>query len=54
MYRRSLFLFRRDYRLTDNTGLRAALERSEEVLAAFIFDPRQADPEENRFFSAPA
>jgi len=54
MYRRSLFIFRRDYRIADNTGLRAALERSEEVLAAFIFDPRQADPEENRFFSHPA
>jgi deoxyribodipyrimidine photo-lyase len=54
MYRRSLFIFRRDYRIADNTGLRAAFERSEEVLAAFIFDPRQANPEKNRFFSSPA
>lgn len=54
MYHRSLFIFRKDYRLVDNVGLRAAGERSKEVLAAFIFDPRQADPEKNRFFSHPA
>ena len=40
-YRRSLFIFRRDLRLQDNTALNAALQQSESVLAAFIFDPRQ-------------
>jgi deoxyribodipyrimidine photo-lyase len=40
-YRKSLFLFRRDLRLADNTGLRLALGSSERVVPAFILDPRQ-------------
>lgn len=48
---RSLFLFRRDLRLADNTGLTRACHESEEVVPAFIFDPRQCDPEQNAFFS---
>jgi len=40
-HKKSLFIFRRDLRLEDNTGLQAALANSEEVIAAFIFDPRQ-------------
>ena len=40
---RSLFIFRRDLRLEDNTGLRRALECSEEVIPCFIFDPRQIE-----------
>jgi len=40
-YRKSLFTFRRDLRLDDNTGLIRALEQSETVLPCFIFDPRQ-------------
>ncbi|PSQ88064.1 MAG: deoxyribodipyrimidine photo-lyase [Bacteroidetes bacterium QH_2_63_10] len=48
---RSLFLFRRDLRLADNTGLAEACHASEEVVPAFIFDPRQQDPENNSFFS---
>jgi deoxyribodipyrimidine photo-lyase len=40
-HRKALFLFRRDYRLKDNTGLIAALRDSERVIPAFIFDPRQ-------------
>lgn len=51
MHSCSLFLFRRDLRLVDNTGLIAACEESETVLPAFIFDPRQCDPETNSFFS---
>ncbi|WP_207060941.1 deoxyribodipyrimidine photo-lyase [Motiliproteus sp. SC1-56] len=43
-YQRSLFLFRRDLRLDDNRGLNAALVGSEEVLPAFILDPRQQAP----------
>jgi deoxyribodipyrimidine photo-lyase len=40
-FRKSLFLFRRDLRLADNTGLLRALGESERVVPAFIFDPRQ-------------
>lgn len=43
-YPTSLFIFRRDLRLYDNTGLHAALSRSERVLPCFIFDPRQIEP----------
>ncbi|RPI99198.1 MAG: deoxyribodipyrimidine photo-lyase [Candidatus Aminicenantes bacterium] len=39
--RKALFIFRRDLRLKDNTGLIRALRDSEEVIPAFIFDPRQ-------------
>jgi len=42
-YSISLFIFRRDLRLFDNTGLNAALQQSEKVIACFIFDPRQID-----------
>jgi deoxyribodipyrimidine photo-lyase len=37
----SLFIFRRDLRLIDNTALNAALSNSERVVCGFIFDPRQ-------------
>jgi len=40
-YNISLFIFRRDLRLEDNTALIAALENSDTVIPAFIFDPRQ-------------
>jgi len=39
--KRALFIFRRDLRLEDNTGLIAALEGAETVVPAFILDPRQ-------------
>jgi len=51
MYHRSIFLFRRDLRLVDNNGLRAACAQSERVIPAFVFDPRQCDPDSNSFFS---
>ena len=51
MSKRPLFLFRRDLRLTDNTGLEAACQSDAAVIPAFIFDPRQCDPGANRFFS---
>lgn len=47
----SLFIFRRDLRLEDNTGLIRALESSEKVSTAFILDPEQADPDKNPYFS---
>ena len=37
----SLFIFRRDLRLQDNTALIAALKNSEEVIPAFILTPEQ-------------
>lgn len=50
-YKKSLFIFRRDFRLDDNTGLIEALKNSEEVIPVFIFDPRQADKKNNSYFS---
>ena len=40
----SLFIFRRDLRLDDNTGLLAALGTSESVMPCFILDPVQVNP----------
>ncbi len=37
----SLFIFRRDLRLVDNTGLNEALRSSSHVLPCFFLDPRQ-------------
>lgn len=42
-YARSLFIFRRDLRIEDNTALIRAFELSREVGAVFIFDPRQCE-----------
>ncbi len=42
-FKRSLFLFRRDLRLEDNTGLIFALKSSEVVIPAFIFTPEQIE-----------
>ena len=42
-FRKSLFLFRRDLRLEDNTGLIFALKSSEIVIPAFIFTPEQIE-----------
>ena len=43
IFQRSLFLFRRDLRLEDNTGLIFALQSSEVVIPAFIFTPEQIE-----------
>jgi deoxyribodipyrimidine photo-lyase len=40
-FTKSLFIFRRDLRLDDNTGLLAALAQSEQIIPCFIFDPQQ-------------
>lgn len=50
-HKKSLFIFRRDLRLEDNTGLISALNDSEIVIPLFIFDPRQADKIKNPYFS---
>jgi len=40
-YMKSIFIFRRDYRLNDNIGLLEALAKSIEVIPIFIFTPEQ-------------
>ncbi len=42
-FKKSLFIFRRDLRLTDNTALIQALKNSKKVIPCFIFDPRQIE-----------
>lgn len=49
-YKKSIFIFRRDLRLEDNTGLLDALTTSESVIAFFIFDPAQVE-DSNEFRS---
>ena len=51
-YKLALFLFRRDLRLDDNTGLIAAHGMSEKVAPCFIFDPRQVERHEYRSLHA--
>jgi deoxyribodipyrimidine photo-lyase len=48
-YNKSLFLFRRDLRVSDNSGLIEASASSETVVPCFIFDPRLAS--QNPHFS---
>lgn len=40
-FQKALFVFRRDLRIEDNTGLIYALENAREVICAFIFTPEQ-------------
>jgi deoxyribodipyrimidine photo-lyase len=51
-YSRALFIFRRDLRLTDNIALKAAHEQADEVVACFIFDPRQVQEHPYRSLNA--
>jgi deoxyribodipyrimidine photo-lyase len=48
---KSVFIFRRDLRIIDNTTLIEASKLSNEILPIFIFDPRQIEPEKNEYFS---
>lgn len=41
--KRTLFIFRRDFRLQDNLGLLEALKAAEEVVLGFIFTPEQIE-----------
>ncbi len=47
-FKLTLFIFRRDLRMPDNTALLAALDASERVIPCFIFDERQI--KENPYF----
>lgn len=42
-FQKALFIFRRDLRLEDNTGLHFALAYAQEVILCFIFTPEQID-----------
>lgn len=42
-YSKSLFIFRRDLRLDDNTGLLEAHKGSKTVMPCFVFDPNQVE-----------
>ncbi len=53
-YKKAVFIFRRDLRLEDNTGLLAALDQAETVVPLFIFDSQQVDKKKNEYFSLPA
>lgn len=44
LYANTLFIFRRDLRVHDNTALNEALRLSKQVIPCFIFDPRQIEP----------
>ena len=44
LYSTSLFIFRRDLRIHDNSALNRAISCSRAVLPCFIFDPRQIQP----------
>lgn len=50
-YKRTIFLFRRDFRLIDNLGLIKACQESEVVIPVFIFDEKQCVAEKNSYFS---
>ena len=53
-YKKTLFIFRRDLRLQDNTGLIAALKVSRSVVPAFVFDTQQTNKKKNDYFSLAA
>lgn len=54
MYKKSLFLFRRDLRLVDNTGLIMASRRSEKIVPVFLLNDQQIQSDKNKYFSLPA
>ena len=47
---KSIFIFRRDYRLTDNTAFIECYKKSDNVLPIFIFTPEQT--KNNEYFSS--
>ena len=47
----SLFIFRIDYRLKDNTALIECFKNSDKIICLFIFDPKQIDSKKNKYFS---
>jgi len=52
LYDLSLYIFRRDLRLIDNTALYLANSNSRCIIPAFFLDKRQVDKNENEYFSS--
>jgi len=50
----NIFLFFRDFRLTDNIGLIEALQKYKAVVPMFVFTPEQIEPKQNPYFSHPS
>lgn len=52
----AIFLFHRDLRTVDNTGLNALIrvDNAQPIFLIFIIDPIQVDPSINQYFSNPA
>ena len=51
IFKKAIFIFRRDLRVFDNIGLIQTLKSAEKVYPIFIFDPRQIDPSKNDYYS---
>lgn len=51
IFKKAVFIFRRDLRIDDNSGLIYALQNAEKVYPCFIFDPRQILKARNDYFS---
>lgn len=47
----AVFLFHRDFRTYDQTGLNAIARSGLKILPVFIFPPEQIDPKQNKYFS---
>lgn len=52
LYEFSLFIFRRDHRIIDNTALINASKSSKKIIPAFFLDERQIDKKKNPYFSS--
>jgi deoxyribodipyrimidine photo-lyase len=52
LYKLSLFIFRRDLRLFDNTALIHACKSSYNIIPTFFLDERQIDKNKNSYFSS--
>lgn len=47
----SIFIFRRDFRLSDNTGFLECYKKSEKIIPIFNFTPQQIDSDKNEYKS---
>lgn len=50
-YKKTIHIFRRDYRLDDNTALISACSNSTTIIPIFIFTHKQIEPKNNSYFS---
>ncbi len=51
---KSIFIFRRDFRVQDNKGFIKCFEESEDILPIFIFTPEQVDKNKNEYYNSNA